>query len=76
MFPFAHSYMPQRLVPGMENFEKATVRVVDLAILAVLEISANLLKYPTFEGVFFQVFMGKNGKKLEFLHFVSSALKS
>ena len=44
----------------------------DWAVMAVLKISAVLLKYPTFGDDFF---MGITNKNFEFLHIVGSALK-
>ena len=40
-----------------------------------MKISAILLKYPTFEGGFFHIFIHKVNKKLEFLYVVAFALK-
>ena len=42
----------------------------DWANMAVLKISAVLLKYPTFGVDFFHICMGKTNKKLKFLQIV------
>jgi hypothetical protein len=60
----------QRFVTIIGNIQKAFSTV-----WAVLKISISLLKYPTFEGVFY-VFVGKTSTQLEFLHIAGSALKN
>ena len=42
---------------------------------AVLKTSAVLLKYPTFEGVFFHICKGKTNTKLEYLYILESTQK-
>ena len=44
----------------------------DWAVRAALKISAILLKYPTFEGIFKNIFMVQPDKKLYIYFFVST----
>ena len=49
--------------------------LADLAVRAVLNISAVLLKHPTFGGIF-HIFIGKTNKKFEFLYIAPSHFMS
>ena len=60
---------------GLTVSRSSTMKVSTSGRL-VVKVIIILLKYSTFEGGFIHAFIGKKSTKLEFLHFVTSALKS